>query len=115
MKAKLCKDPTYTHLIYRYPSIADVAEKQAKRVKIQEWLSDVSLSEKHQELKRRRVPGSGEWFLSSAPFLNWFQKPLPTCLLCIGTRLPLQTPISDRVAGAGKSTLMLNPNSKPKC
>jgi hypothetical protein len=78
-----------------------------KREKILEWLSPGSFTTKHEQLRKTRVEGTGQWFLDSDEFRHWVNGAAPQTLLCPGIRINSPKLISDvTVAGAGKSFLM---------
>lgn len=58
-----------------------------KRKRILEWLSPISFSTRHHELRKARVPGSGKWLLESKEFTSWVDAHEPSSLLFSGIRL----------------------------
>jgi hypothetical protein len=79
-------------------------DKEEKREKVRHWLSDGADVgwKRHWDLKERRVPGTGKWFLDSVPFNRWRKGLDSPVLYCPGIRFSPLIP-TNIVAGAGKS------------
>jgi hypothetical protein len=80
-----------------------------KREKLLKWLNEMApgtFSARHEDIRRVRVDGSGEWFLYSGEFQNWVAGASSKLLICPGMRMTFFEWTSS-VAGAGKSVLML--------
>lgn len=58
-----------------------------------DWLSAPYHSQKHDEIKSKRVAGTGDWLLQTQEFQKWTRKG-QTSLVCLGG------------PGVGKSVLM---------
>jgi hypothetical protein len=79
-------------------------DKEEEKEKVLDWLSGGidMVWKRHQDLHKRRVPGTGKWFLDSVPFNDWRKGIGSPVLFCPGIRLPLLI-ATNIVAGAGKS------------
>jgi hypothetical protein len=62
-----------------------------KRIDVLNWLSSMDSKSKHNEIKSKRVKGSGKWLLESEKFVNWL-KESSSMLYCKG---PGTSPYSD--------------------
>ena len=60
---------------------------------------------RHEDIRRARVDGSGEWFLYSGEFQNWVGGIGSKLLICDGIRMIIFITLIG--AGAGKSVILL--------
>ena len=70
-----------------------------KRLEILEWIYKDYFEQRHKEILKPRVPGSGEWFLGSEAYRNWLEGSNASMLFCHGMRttsLSLRLNISRR-------------------
>ena len=69
-------------------------QKDEKRKKILDWISDYDQEQKHNDIKEPRVEKTGEWLLETEAFHNWYHSGKSQAILwCRG------------VQGSGKSVL----------
>jgi hypothetical protein len=62
--------------------------QREKRKRILEWLSPISFSTRHHELRKARTPGCGTWFLKTKEFPTWVDTHGPSNLLFSGIVWP---------------------------
>ena len=66
-----------------------------KRLSILRWVYSEDFEQRHKQISKARVDGSGEWVLRSMEYRNWVRGPSGGVLFCHGMRRPLNFTAND--------------------